>query len=258
MNMGLDKLFSLEGRKGFITGGARGIGRCLAEGFARAGADVALVDLDIETATQTAKEISEQSGRKILAYQCDVTNPESVEKMLTQYLKDYQEINFAVNNAGICINEKAEEAKAEHFRKVMDINTNGVFFTAQAAGRAMIRQNSGGAIVNTASMSGHIVNIPQPQAAYNASKAAVRLLTQSLAVEWAGYGIRVNSVSPGYIMTEMTARSTNMHPVWTSHIPMKRIGQPEELIGAYQYLVSDASSYATGTDIIVDGGYIAQ
>ena len=256
--MNVKELFSLNGKKGFITGGARGIGRCLAEGYALAGADIALIDINIEMARQTAEELSTKTGRKVLAYECNVTDPADVEAMMEQYLRDYGKIDFAVNNAGICINEKAEEANPESFRKVMDINTNGIFFTAQAAGRAMIAQKSGGTIVNTASMSGHIVNIPQPQAAYNASKAAVRLLTQSLAVEWAGYGIRVNSVSPGYIMTEMTAKSTDMHPLWISHIPMKRIGLPEELLGAYLYLTSGASSYTTGTDIIVDGGYIAQ
>ena len=256
--MNVQELFSLNGKRGFITGGARGIGRCLAEGFAEMGADIALVDINIDLAKQTAEELGAKTGRKILAYQCDVTDPASVEQMMEQYVKDYGQINFAINNAGICINEKAEQANPDSFRKVMDINTNGVFFTAQAAGKAMIGQKTGGTIVNTASMSGHIVNIPQPQAAYNASKAAVRLLTQSLAVEWAQHGIRVNSVSPGYIMTEMTAQSTTMHPIWISHIPVGRIGLPEELIGAYLYLASEASTYTTGTDIIVDGGYISQ
>ena len=188
---------------------------------------------------------------------CDVTDAEYVGRMMEAFIKEYDTIDFAINNAGIANTYPAENISSKDFKKVVDINLNGVFLTAQAAARQMIKEGKAGSIVNTASMSAHIINTPQTIANYCASKGGVLLLTKALAVEWAKYNIRVNCVSPGYMATELVAEMKNMHEEWISKIPAGRLGVPEDLVGAYVYLLSDAARYTTGTDLIVDGGYIS-
>ncbi|MBC8617744.1 SDR family oxidoreductase [Parabacteroides faecis] len=248
-------LFSLKGKKGFITGAARGIGKCLAEAFTEMGASIAIVDIDIEEAEKTAGELADRYSAHTTAIRCDVTDAEDVERMMETFIKEYGTIDFAINNAGIANTYPAEEISSKDFKKVVDINLNGVFLTAQAAARQMIKERKAGSIVNTASMSAHIINTPQTIANYCASKGGVLLLTKALAVEWAQYNIRVNCVSPGYMATELVAEMKNMHEGWISKIPAGRLGVPEDLVGAYLYLLSDAARYTTGTDLIVDGGY---
>ncbi|MCS2891137.1 SDR family oxidoreductase [Parabacteroides faecis] len=248
-------LFSLKGKKGFITGAARGIGKCLAEAFTEMGASIAIVDIDIEEAEKTAGELADRYSAHTTAIRCDVTDAEDVERMMETFIKEYGTIDFAINNAGIANTYPAEEISSKDFKKVVDINLNGVFLTAQAAARQMIKEGKAGSIVNTASMSAHIINTPQTIANYCASKGGVLLLTKALAVEWAQYNIRVNCVSPGYMATELVAEMKNMHEGWISKIPAGRLGVPEDLVGAYLYLLSDAARYTTGTDLIVDGGY---
>lgn len=248
-------LFSLKGKKGFITGAARGIGKCLAEAFTEMGASIAIVDIDIEEAEKTAGELADRYSAHTTAIRCDVTDAEDVERMMETFIKEYGTIDFAINNAGIANTYPAEEISSKDFKKVVDINLNGVFLTAQAAARQMIKEGKAGSIVNTASMSAHIINTPQTIANYCASKGGVLLLTKALAVEWAPYNIRVNCVSPGYMATELVAEMKNMHEGWISKIPAGRLGVPEDLVGAYLYLLSDAARYTTGTDLIVDGGY---
>lgn len=248
-------LFSLKGEKGFITGAARGIGKCLAEAFTEMGASIAIVDIDIEEAEKTAGELADRYSAHTTAICCDVTDAEDVERMMETFIKEYGTIDFAINNAGIANTYPAEEISSKDFKKVVDINLNGVFLTAQAAARQMIKEGKAGSIVNTASMSAHIINTPQTIANYCASKGGVLLLTKALAVEWAPYNIRVNCVSPGYMATELVAEMKNMHEGWISKIPAGRLGVPEDLVGAYLYLLSDAARYTTGTDLIVDGGY---
>ena len=253
--MDIKKLFSLEKKRGFITGGAQGIGKTLANAFVELDADVAIVDLNIELAKMTAEELS-NGNAKVNAYQCDVTDPVSVEAMIQAYEKDYGTIDFAINNAGIFTGDPALDITPAAFKSVIDVNLNGVFFTAQAAANLMVRKGSKGSIINTASMSAHIVNRPQTIANYCASKAGVVQLTKSLAVEWAKYGIRVNSVSPGYIQTDLIATMSDMLPIWQGMMPEgSRLGFPEDLIGAFVYFASDASEFATGSDLAVDGGY---
>ena len=248
-------LFSLKGKKGFITGAARGIGKCLAEAFTEMGALIAIVDIDIEEAEKTAGELADRYSAHTTAIRCDVTDAEDVERMMETFIKEYGTIDFAINNAGIANTYPAEEISSKDFKKVVDINLNGVFLTAQAAARQMIKEGKAGSIVNTASMSAHIINTPQTIANYCASKGGVLLLTKALAVEWAPYNICVNCVSPGYMATELVAEMKNMHEGWISKIPAGRLGVPEDLVGAYLYLLSDAARYTTGTDLIVDGGY---
>ncbi len=254
--MDMEKLFRLDDKKGFVTGGAQGIGKTIATAYAELGADVAIVDINFEKAEATAKAIAEASGQKVIAYQCDVTKPDSVNQMIEDYEKDFGTIQFAVNNAGIFTGDPALEISPEAFKSVIDVNLNGVFFTAQAAAKLMVKHDNAGSIISTASMSAHIVNIPQTIANYCASKAGVVHLTKALAVEWAKHNIRVNCVSPGYIQTELIATLEDLLPIWREKMPEgSRLGYPEDLIGIFVYLASDASLFATGSDFIVDGGY---
>lgn len=255
--MGILDSMRLDGKKGFVTGGARGIGKCTATGFAEAGADVAIVDLDYETAVQTAKEIAEATGRKVIAIKCDVTVEEDVQRMVNEVVEKLDGLDFCHANAGICINAPADEMTYQQWLKNMDVNINSVFLTDTIAGKYMLA-HGGGSIINTASMSGHIVNVPQPQCAYNASKAAVIQLTKSLAVEWAKRGVRVNSISPGYIGTELVLAAPHLKALidkWNAMAPMGRMGKPEELESICVYLVGDSSSFTTGSDFVIDGAF---
>ena len=255
--MGLIEKMRLDGKKGFVTGAARGIGKSTATAFAEAGADVAIVDLDIAEAKKTAQELADKTGRKVIAVGCDCTNPEQVDAMVEQVIEELGGLDFCHNNAGICINAPAEEMTYDQWNKVININLNGVFLTDIAAGKYMLA-HGGGSIINTASMSAHIVNVPQPQCAYNASKAAVIQLTKSLAIEWAKKGVRVNSISPGYIGTELTLNSPTLIPLiekWNEMAPLGRMGKPEELQAICIYLAGDTSSFTTGSDFIIDGAF---
>ncbi len=248
----LDK-FLLTGKKAVVTGGSRGIGQCIAVAFAEAGADVAL--LDIDDSEESVKKIK-ALGRDSFSLKVNVADEKEVNDAFEEIEKRFGTVDVLFNNAGICICEPAEEMTYEDWRKVINVNLDAQFLVARAAGRIMIRHGNGGAIVSTASMSGTIVNVPQPQCAYNASKAGVMHLTKSLAVEWAKFNIRVNSISPGYTATPMgllvpPERAKN----WFVVAPMKRMCEPEELQGAALYLASNASTYTTGCDIIIDGGF---
>lgn len=255
--MGIIEKMRLDGKKAFVTGGARGIGKSIATALCEAGADVAIVDVDIDEAEKTARALAQETGRKTIAVMTDVTDPAQVDGMIEAVLAAFGRIDAAFCNAGICMNVPAEEMTLEQWKKVVDINLTGVFLTAQAAGRVMLRQG-GGSIVNTASMSGHIVNVPQPQCSYNASKAGVIQLTKSLAVEWAMKGVRVNSISPGYIGTELTLNSPSLKPLiaqWNHMAPLSRMGRPDELQAIAVYLAGDTSAFTTGSDFVIDGAF---
>jgi NAD(P)-dependent dehydrogenase (short-subunit alcohol dehydrogenase family) len=255
--MSVYDIFDIKGRKALVTGAGRGIGKVLALALAEAGCDVSILEIDKNNAEATAAEIR-RKGRQSLAIQVDVTIKEQIDKALAETARELGGLDICINNAGIAIHKPAEEMPEEDWQKIMDINLTGVFFGSQAAARIMIPQKRG-SIINIASMSGVSVNVPQKQAAYNASKAGVAMLSKSLAVEWAPYGIRVNSISPGYMKMEMTMASlTPLFPTWEALTPMGRLGEPEELRGAVLYLASDASSYMTGHDLVIDGGYTAR
>jgi NAD(P)-dependent dehydrogenase (short-subunit alcohol dehydrogenase family) len=250
--------FDLSGRNALVTGGGRGIGREIARTLANAGANVAIAGIDPVTAEDAAQEMR-SLGRDSISIQTDVRQSASVEAAVAKTVERFGRIDIMVNNAGIAQHVPAEETTDDFWLNIMNVNLNGVFWGCRAAGKHMLARGSG-AIVNIASMSGHIVNKPQPQAAYNTSKAAVIMLTKSLAAEWATRGVRVNSVSPGYIGSEMTRvafENRAMSDVWMSMTPMGRMGEPIDVARAVWYLASDAASYATGTDLIVDGGYTA-
>jgi NAD(P)-dependent dehydrogenase (short-subunit alcohol dehydrogenase family) len=249
-------LFDLTGHKALVTGAGRGIGRVLALGLADAGCDVSILEINLESAQRVAEEI-EKTGRKALAFKADVTSKAEVDEVFAATAKELSALDICLNVAGVCIHEPAEDTPEEHFDFVVDTNLKGVFLCCQAAARIMIPQKKG-SIINIASMSGSVANVPQKQAHYNASKAGVVLLTKCLAVEWAPYGIRVNSLSPGYTRTELVDMAAHMFAQWESLTPMGRMCTPDELVGATIYLASRASSYTTGSDLIVDGGYTAR
>lgn len=248
--------FKLDGKVAYVTGGAQGIGCALSEALAEAGADVAVVDIQEDRAAMTAEEIAAATGRTVRPYTVNVTDPEQASILVDRVVADLGSLDIAFHNAGMAHNAAAENLTVEDWTRMMDLNLNAVFYGTQAAGRHMLT-SGGGSIVNTGSMSGHIVNVPQGQAHYNASKAAVIQMSKSFAVEWADRGVRVNTISPGYIGTDLL-QSDALRPLteqWVRATPQQRIGKPEELKGIAVYLASEASSYATGSDVIVDGGY---
>ena len=255
--MGIIERMRLDGKVSFVTGGARGIGKAIAEALAEAGSHVAIVDVDIDESLKTAGEIADATGVKTIDVKTDVTNQAEVDEMIAVILKEFGRIDAAFCNAGICMNIPAEEMTLEQFKKVIDINLTGVFLTSQAAAKVMLKQGKG-SIINTASMSGHIVNVPQPQCSYNASKAGVIQLTKSMAIEFAKRGVRVNSISPGYIGTELTLNSPNLKPLiekWNDMAPLGRMGRTDELQAIAVYLAGDTSDFTTGSDFIIDGAF---
>ena len=236
----------MDGMRAIVTGGASGIGAATAALFVERGARV--VGLDLRGATTAP------AGGTVVI-ECDVTDPELTSRAVDEAAGILGGIDIAVCNAGIIALNSLLDMPLEEFQSIQDTNVNGVFLTAQAAAKAMVVQQRAGTIITTASMSGHIINTPQQVGHYCASKAAVIHLTKAMAVEFAPYNIRVNSVSPGYILTELVEPYAEYHALWEPKIPLGRLGRPEELVGIYVYLASDASSYMTGSDIVIDGGY---
>ncbi len=244
---------SLDGRIAVVTGGARGIGFESARALREHGAQVVIVDLNAEL----GKPAAEQVAGDFL--QADLTRSDEVRAATEKILARHSRIDIAFNNAGIAVNVPSEECTDEQWNRVINVNLNAVFFCCREFGKVMLTQG-GGSIINMASMSGLISNTPQPQSAYNASKAGVILLTKSLAGEWARRGVRVNSISPGYIGTEMTKlgmSKTDWYKTWLDFTPMGRVGEPREVANVVVFLASDASSYFTGSNLVVDGGYTA-
>ena len=253
--MVLDK-FSLEGQVGVVTGGGQGLGKAFSLAFAEAGADIVVAEINPETGLKTIEEI-QKLGRRSLWIETDVRKKTSVEAMVEKTVAEFDKLDFLMNNAGITLWQEAEDVPEEDWMNLMNINLNGLFYSCQAAARQMKKQG-GGRIVNIASMSGLIVNRPQLQTSYNTSKAAVIHLTKSLAAEWAPHNIRVNSISPGYMDGPMAGpffEDPKYGPVWFDAIPMHRPGQPEELCPVAVLLASEASSYMTGSNVVIDGGF---
>jgi NAD(P)-dependent dehydrogenase (short-subunit alcohol dehydrogenase family) len=247
-------LFDLHGKRALVTGASSGIGRKVAEAYLQAGAQVAIAARHAEALAAVAADL-DAAGSRVLPVCCDVTQPDQVVRMLDQVTAELGGVDIAVCNAGIITVTAMLDMSVEEFQSIQDTNVTGVFLTAQAAARQMVRQGHGGVIITTASMSGHIINVPQQVSHYCASKAAVIHLTKAMAVELAPHQIRVNSVSPGYIRTELVEPLTEYHAQWEPKIPLGRMGRPEELTGLYLYLASAASSYMTGSDVVIDGGY---
>jgi len=257
---------SLQGKVCFVTGAARGLGFEFCRAFIQAGCtSIAIVDLKSSEATQAAEELTEYATSqcnlknvRIIGIECDVANESSVQNAYDVIMKTFGRIDAVVASAGIVHNHTALEYPTEKMKRLFDINVNGVFFTAREAARHMIPQG-GGSIILISSMSANIINIPQFQTPYNTSKAAVKHMAASLGVEWAKQGVRVNALSPGYMLTKLTrdilANDVELKETWERLTPMGRMGEPEDLSGAIVFMASDASKFMTGSEIRVDGGY---
>ena len=251
--MYLEELFGLKGKTALVTGGGQGIGQVVALGLARAGARVAVMN---RGNVQDTVRLIQAEGGTAMGVQADVTSEEQVDAALLKILAAFGGLDIVVNNAGICMHQSTLEMTPSDFRRVIDVNLTGPFIVSRAAGRVMIERGIRGSIINIASMSGSIVNIPQCQCSYNASKAGLIHLTKSLAMEWVDHGIRVNSISPGYIATPMsTDNPSDMNEAFIKLIPQHRMGEAEELMPAILSLATDRSGYTTGSDFIIDGGY---
>ena len=250
--------FRLDGRIALVTGGASGIGWCAADALAEAGAQVVIADLT-QDALDAAIASLAAGGHAVEGVIMDVTDSARVSAVADEVVARHGRIDILVNNAGIALSEiDAEDMTDDRWLKVLDVNLNGTFWCARAFGRHMLAQGLG-AIVNVGSMSGFIVNRPQGQAHYNASKAAVHHLTKSLAAEWGARGVRVNSVAPTYIDTEMNKyvyENEEMYRHWVGGTPMNRLGRTDEVASVILFLASDAASLMTGSIVLADGGYI--
>jgi NAD(P)-dependent dehydrogenase (short-subunit alcohol dehydrogenase family) len=256
--------FSLKGKKAIVTGGAGGFGRNVGAAFADAGADVALIDLDTkkEYLDALAKEMSAKYGVKVAAMYCDVTSNEQVEALRQGILKTLGTIDVAFINAGVCLPGEDKDIPWETWQKNIDINLHGAFRTAQMTQKMMRAHQHGGSIIMTSSMSAYVTNqmfnAPTPVMAYSAAKAGISQYARTLAAYVVDDGIRVNTIAPGYMWSGIHAglMSQEAHDIACSLIPMKRFGTNDEMQGLLLFLASDASSYITGTNIPIDGGYM--
>lgn len=259
---------SMDGKVCVVTGAGRGLGNMMARTFVESGASaIVLVDLKKEEAEAAAKDLTDwfvEHGEaapgeiQAMGLGCDVASEESVKSTFAAIKQKFGRIDTLVTAAGIVENYVAHDYPTEKIRKLMDINVMGTWFCALEAAKLM---PEGGSVVMIGSMSGSVVNVPQPQTPYNFSKAAVRHMARSLAVEWAQNKIRVNCISPGYVLTNLTKVILDENPVlrdeWLHRIPMGRMADPSDLKGAIIYLGSDASQYTTGAELTIDGGYTA-
>ncbi|KAF6764028.1 hypothetical protein DFP72DRAFT_956213 [Ephemerocybe angulata] len=262
--------FSLANKVCVVTGAARGLGLEFCRAFIGSGCTtLALLDLRASELDQAVQDLLDYSAEswgikqgdlKVIGLPCNVTSEADVIAAMNSVIDAFGHIDVVVASAGIVENYSALDYPTERHKLLFDINVNGVFYTAREAARRMIPRKSG-SIILIASMSANIVNVPQLQTPYNASKAAVKHMASSLAVEWAPHNIRVNSLSPGYMLTKLTRtileEDKELKDTWEKMTPMKRMGDPEDLAGAVVFMASDASKFMTGSEIRVDGGYCA-
>ncbi|KAH9995460.1 NAD(P)-binding protein [Xylariaceae sp. FL0662B] len=260
--------FSLEGKVGVVTGGARGLGLVMGQGMVISGANLAIVDMNKEEAERQAVKLVEVFRKenpgasrvpKVTAHYADVADADSVQACIDEIIKEHGKIDHLVTSAGFTENYNAVDYPIDRMRKLWSVNVDGTYLFAITVAKHLMSRDASGSMVFIGSMSGAIVNVPQPQAPYNTAKAAIRHMAASLAVEWAHKGIRVNCISPGYMLTALTEKILDENPElkrhWTSLIPQGKMGQPDDLMGPVTFLLSDASQYVTGADLRVDGGY---
>jgi NAD(P)-dependent dehydrogenase (short-subunit alcohol dehydrogenase family) len=245
-------LFDLSGKCGYVTGGGSGLGRAIANGLAESGAAVVVSDINSEAAETVAMEIRTRGGNA-LALRTNVTRQDEVDALVSTTITQLGHLDFAFNNAGILKIVRPEDLSEKEWREELDVDLTGVFLCTQAAGRYMIA-HGGGKIVNTASISGMVVN---SGLTYSVAKAGVIQLTRVLAFRWAKHQVYVNCVSPGYIRTGMTAphlARSEVEQEMLRQTPLRRLGEPRDVVGAALFLASPASDFVTGQNLIIDGG----
>jgi NAD(P)-dependent dehydrogenase (short-subunit alcohol dehydrogenase family) len=248
--------FDLTGRTALVTGGNQGLGRAFAFGLAEAGATVAISGRNAERNEKVVAEAA-AAGHRFHAITADITSAAEVDRMTAEAIEKLGHLDVLVNNAGTCYHGESWTVTEDQWDAVFDLNVKALWACSLAAG-AHMRERGSGSIVNIGSMSGMIVNRPQMQPAYNASKAAVHHLTKSLAAEWGPLGIRVNALAPGYCKTEMApVDRPEFKRHWIDDTPMLRYAMPEEIAPSVVFLASDASSFITGSVLVADGGYTA-
>ena len=259
-NRKVTDMFDITGRVAVVTGAARGLGRQHAMALAEAGADVAICDLLEEEGTRTAGEL-EALGRRSFFGKADVSKPEQIDRFILDVEREVGPIDILINNAarpseGIALHEVEDGL----WREIIDVNLSGMFYFGKRVAKRMIERGEGGSIINIASINAFVISniAPRHNVTYCVAKAAVAQLTRGMAAEWAPYNIRVNAIAPGYILTEQTAATASIKEAYERNVnmtPMKRYGRMDELKGAIVYLASDASTYTTGSVMLVDGGY---
>jgi NAD(P)-dependent dehydrogenase (short-subunit alcohol dehydrogenase family) len=254
------KLFQLYGRTAIVTGAGRGLGQAMAGALAKAGAAVAVFDVNAADAQATAAVI-QSAGGQALAARIDITDRQQVQEGLQQVLAAFGRIDILVNNAGVTSRSPFEDLEEQDWERVVHVNLGGVYQCTRAVAKQMILTQTPGSIINIASISGFIGNRGGLNSHYCASKGGVIALTRSLAVEWAPYGLRVNAIAPGYFVTPMTDRLKNINRAFydelVGRVPLGRFGRGADLAGAVVYLASDASEFVTGNILVIDGGYSA-
>ena len=250
--------FDFSGKVAVITGGSSGIFQGVAKGYAEAGADVAIVDVNMKGAEETKKAI-EDMGRTARVYNCDVSKVPLIVETVAEIIKDFGKIDVLINGAGVLFRAKCEEYPEDKWDMVVDIQAKGTFFMCREVGRHMIERGEGGKIVNCSSMlawsGGYLVP------SYAAAKAAITQFTKTLCNEWASHGINVNAIAPGYILTEITRplkEDPKRNPSIMERLPVGRWGEPEDLVGPFLFLGSEAADYIHGTILPVDGGWLAR
>tara|TARA_B100000029_G_scaffold236669_1_gene233712 strand:+ start:949 stop:1695 length:747 start_codon:yes stop_codon:yes gene_type:complete len=244
----------LKNKVSLVTGGSGGIGIEICKSLLDAGSTVILADINTK---ESKKIINKLKNKNIEFHKIDSTSEKSIKILARFVIKKYKKLDILVNCIGICLNKEAENVSKKEWEKVIDVNINSMFYICKEFGKIFIKQKKGN-IVNIGSNSGLIVDKPQPQASYNASKAAVHQLTKSLACEWAKFNIRVNAIAPGYVATKMTLlgrKKPEWFKYWIDMTPMRRLAEPSEIASVALFLASESSSYCTGSIISVDGGY---
>lgn len=252
----------LDGRTAIVTGGARGLGYAMASALAAEGARIALLDR-LDTVAAAAQQLQTATGVDVIGVVTDITDEASVDEALAQVQAAFGVPDILVNSAGMTLGTPAIETSVGDWERLFAVNVTGTFLVARQFARRFVAGRRGddhrASVINVSSMSAFVVNVPQTQAAYNTSKAAVSMLTSSLAVEWLPLGIRVNAIAPGYFASDMTrdfvAENPAMAAEWVSRIPAGRMGEPEELGALVVYLASEQSSYLVGQSLRIDGGY---
>jgi len=247
--------FRLDGQVALVTGGGQGIGRAFCHALGEAGCKVAVADLELNRADTVVAELKVK-GIEAISIKVDVSKKTEVQEMVKTVLATFGDLHIACNNAGIVFHSDSEDTSENEWKKTMGVNLDGVFYCCQAEAKHMLSKGYG-KIINTASMSGRIVNHPQKQVAYNTSKAGVVHMTKTLGCEWAERGVRVNCISPGYVDTALNQTESLMaiRKLWIRDTPMGRLAETEDLVGAVLYLASPLSDYMTGNDLVIDGGF---